>query len=338
MRIIQLLSISLLALLILTNTSFADITSPNLGEQAMVNNLRAAIEANPYLKSQKIVIGAGISGCEAFKLLPEPGVTNILLTWQWLEQMKDLAQDTIIVVPEHALDENFNSIQAKVRIIKIDGVLHSRTLNNIAKEKSELINQSTELIVMLAGDTQQQDGTWKLYTQQMVSELIRALPTDKNILFLNGARTGKYKNIDGIITLDEMAHKTKIDNITQFVIEASINKPWKVIDFKFGQDSLWGAALKFCLDNPKALLILPGESTSMISEALTLGIRPIIYKHGAMTSTSERYINNLVNQGKVILYSNNINKTEYRQEPLELQENKIIRDLGCILKSQKGEN
>jgi len=323
----------LLAIIFQTNMCCADILSTNTGEQAMIKSLRLAINEDSFLKSQEIIIGAGISGCEAFTITAKPRQTNILLVWQWLDEMKNLAEGTVVVLPEHAIDKNFNSIRQKIKLITINGVLHTRTMNNITKENSKLIKQNTDMIVMLAGDTQQADGTWVLYTEKMAKELIEKLPSNINIIFLNGPRTGKHKMVNGIAIASETAHRVTIDEVTQFLIDTSATKKsWQVIDFKFGQDSLWGPALKFCLERPETIMVLPGESTSMISEALTLGIRPVIYKHKAMTKTSKRYVDELVKSKKVVVFPTLTEEGHRMQEPLETQEKKIIKDLSYIIK------
>ncbi len=326
------------------NQSAIDIPSPNKGEQAMIANLRSAIEQSHYLREQvlkkKIFIGAGISGCKAFQESFESGY-NVLLTWQWLDEMENLAKGTIVVVPEHAINsifkDNFKKLEEQcIKFITIDGVLHTRTLENIQNEDATLITASTELIVMLGGDTQQEDGKWVLYDETMANKLVSKIPIEKNTLILNGPRTGKYRNINGSNVIDETAHRTTIDYITQLVNNASIDKPWHIEDFNFSKNSLWGPVLKFCVNNPETILVLPGESTSMISEALTLGIKPVIHLHIAMTKTSAQYVLNMAEKSKVFLYSdidlNSVLSQElYRQEAVPIQDGKIIQCLSEIM-------
>lgn len=310
--------------------SFADIPSPNTGEQAMIKSLRQTINDNPLLKSKNIIIGAGVSGSKAFHQVIPPKTYNVLLTWQWLEDMKGLAKDTVVVIPEHAVDKNFDSIKGKVKLIKIKGVLHTRDLESVHKESIAGIDPHTQLIVMLAGDTQQADGSWILYDESMITEFLSQLPAREKILILNGPRTGKHKPEDSGIIVDQTAHRTTIDYITQITLNTAQNTLWKVVDFKFGTPSLWGGALKFCLDHPQVGLVIPGESTSMISEALSLGIRPIIYTHEAMTIISKRYVESLAQENQISLYPAFFIRGSYQQEPLEPQENKIIQELEQI--------
>ena len=296
------LNIFILMLIYYANNAFADIKSPNVGEQAMIENLRLAINQDTNLKNKKIIIGAGNSGCKAFQERHAVDEIRLLLTWQWLEEMEKLKPDTIIVAPKHAIDKNFHKMKKNIKLITIDGVLHSKNLSNIQKENSDLIDKGTEIIVMLGGDTEQQNGKWKLYNEKMANILIKKLPKNQNILILNGPRTGKHRIDNGAIVIDEAAHKTSTDYVTEFVLNNSKdNKFWKIEDFRFAEKSLWGPALKFCVNNPKVILALPGESTSMISESLSLGIRPVIYKHKAMTKTSKKYVNSLIKEGLAIL-------------------------------------
>jgi len=310
--------------------SFADVPSPNTGEQAMIQDLRQNITDNPLLKTKNIVIGAGVSGAKAFHQTVPPKTYHVLLTWQWLEDMKDLASGTIVVMPEHAIDKNFDIIKDKVKLITIKGVLYTRDLESVQKESTARIDPLTQLIIMLAGDTQQPDGSWLLYDEAMVTEFLSQLPAREKILILNGPRTGKHRIGDSGITIDQTAHNTTTDFITQIAINSAQNTSWKVIDFKFGIPSLWGPALKFCLDHPQVGLVIPGESTSMISEALSLGIKPIIYTHEAMTTISRRYIEILAQENKISLYPIFFVQGSYQQKPLEPQENKIIHELENI--------
>ncbi len=282
---------------------YEDIPTQNKGEQAMIDALRAAIISNKDFtgKQHQIVLGAGMSGCRAFSQPASKDKLHVLMTWQWLDAMKDLAKGTVVIIPEHAIDDDFKQIEAKVNTITIQGVLHTTTHDAIKNEQTDTINKKTDLIVMLAGDTEHQDGTWAFYTPAMAKAFVEGLPKNKNILFLNGPRTGKYLKSGDI---DQKAHREGTDAVTLSVQGIFEGKPWTIVDFKFGAPSLWRPSLKFCLDNPSTTLLLPGESISMISEALALGIRPAIYKHQAMTEATIRYVDKLIEQNSATLYPN----------------------------------
>ncbi len=249
----------------------------------------------------------------------------MLLTWQWLDGLGKIAKDTIVVAPEHAIDARFDALIGKgVRLITISGVLHNKEAKALEAEPIDMIDASIRYIVMLAGDAQQEDGTWVSYNSKMLAEFLKDLPADEKILILNGPRTGKH--LENTTTVDVEAHKTKTDYITRIVQDKGI-PGWKIADFKYGAKSLWDAALKFCMVNPKVGLVLPGESTSMISEALGLGIRPIVYGHGAMTPTSGRYIDLLRKQEKIFDYPKGLKMDNYAQEPVKNQIDIIVKAL-----------
>lgn len=316
----------------ISNLSKADVASDNAGEQAMISNLRTLIDSDPFFKNMSINIGAGVSGCKEFAKLGGGNSLNVLLTWQWLDEMKNLKSGTIVVTPEHAINQDFNSIASKVKIITIHGVLHNRTIENIQKENSALIPAGTKIIFMLAGDTQQADGRWVLFDKNMAQKVVTKLPKNSNIIILNGPRTGKHINENNTIKVDEHAHRDKFDTITQEVLNiSSSNKSWGVHDFKYGQNSLWGPALKFCLENKEVILTLPGESTSMISEALSLGIKPVIYEHKAMTLTSLAYVKSLIKTKQASSYPDFGTKLRH-QEPVANQNILIIDALKAITK------
>jgi hypothetical protein len=316
-----------------------DIPTPNTGDQAMIESIRKAINANKEINPENIIIGAGSHGCEAFKAPAKGAKLNLLIAHQWFDAMKDLANGTVLVIPKHSLDDNFKKIEQKVDIITIQGVLHTRTPENIENVDETVIDKDTDLIVMLAGDTQQKDGGWLLYTPEMVVKFIKSLPIDKKILFLNGPRTGKHQTKDGQLILDEQAHRTetdlkKTDWVTKTVMDFCVGKSWKVVDFKFGTPSLWPNALKFCLKNLKCTLILPGESTSMICEALGVGIHPVICEHDIMTDLSKKYLEMLNKEGLATIYPNLPFKEQKIQNPLKPQEDVIIESLLKIISNR----
>lgn len=312
-----------------------DIATKNVGEQSMIKSLRQAIDSTPEINSSKykIIIGAGVSGAEAFNNQPHESEINILLTWQWLDKLKELAENTIVVVPEHAIDKRFESLKNRgVKLIAISGVLHTKTKDKVQSESVEKINPSTRYIVMLAGDAQQEDGKWASYNKKMLMDFLKYLPKDQNILILNGPRTGKH--LENTDTQHALAHKTETDYITAAVQDMAVAK-WQIVDFKYDEKSLWDNALNFCLIHPEVGLILPGESTSMISEALSLGIRPIIYTHQAMTPASYRYVKQLQKGGSIFEYPKGLRAENYTQEPAEDQIKKIVNALVLVVKESK---
>lgn len=327
-------TLSTVLIVCLSNIAIADISTPNQGEQDMIKQLRSLVNQDKTLAVKNISIGAGVTGAQAFITAGMTSITHILLTWQWLNEIKNVAPGTVIVVPHHALDDNFKKIERKVHIIPIDGVLHSKNFESIQKEDTSPIDPNTKIIVMLAGDVQQRDGNWTIYDNNMARGFIDKLPTDREILILNGPRTGKHIMTENGITVDSSAHRTKVDYVTQFIKNSSLGKKWQVADFIYGKPSLLNAALKFCLEHRKTILVLPGESTSMISEALSLGIKPVIYEHRAMTNTSRLYVEKLLEDNRVYLYPQFAGNERYRQRPTKPQGEVVIKALHKILKER----
>lgn len=56
--------------------------------------------------------------------------------------MKDLAKDTIVVMPERAVDKSFDSIKDKVKLITIKGVLHTRNLESVQKNQVQKLTHT----------------------------------------------------------------------------------------------------------------------------------------------------------------------------------------------------
>ena len=314
-----------------------DIPTHNKGEQAMIQSIRTAIDQATNLPLVRV--GAGQSGAQAFQKPSPAGVTSLLVSWQWLERMDTLAPGTVVVLPEHALDEHAQEVvrKNKLHLILIEGVLHGRRFATLSQEPplplSALAKESFQYIVMLGGDTEQLDGTWALYTPQMANDLLQRLPSKAPILILNGPRTGKYQSVQPLVENKE-AHRTQTDPLTGFVQEQARGRPWSVIDFKFGPEgqpplSYWGSALKYCLEHPETILVLPGESTSMISEALSLGLHPAIFVHSAMTAPSRRYVAHLVKRGQATLFP--AIPTQRHQDPVPLQEPIVVEKLKTVV-------
>lgn len=306
-----------------------DVPTPNKGESDMIATLRNAIIKHHDLKAfqEMIVIGAGASGGEAFQELT-PNKIKILLTWQWLDCFDKIATDTIVVLPEHSLNQDFARIQqAGVSLITIEGVLHTTTIARAMEASTEEIPTSTQLIVMLAGDTQQQSGEWSHYTKEMLLDFLKDLPQNLHKLVLNGPRTGKY--LPDSNQVDKDAHTLNgTDHITSLLMSMKLPQ-CQIVDFKYGTTSLWIPALKFCIQHPGVPLIVPGESTSMISEVLTLGIKPVIYFHSAMTETSKRYVEKLISEERALRYPNYHAQT-YSQDPCPNQIERILRGIESV--------
>jgi hypothetical protein len=105
----------------------------------------------------------------------------------------------------------------------------------------------------------------------------------------------------------------------------------RVFDFNYLKPSGWDEALKFCVHHPNVPLILPGESTSMICEALGLGILPIIYNHTAMTPASLRFVESLVAQHNALAFPD-IGRNHFKQAPLPNQVDVMIKKLVQAIK------
>lgn len=285
--------------------------TPNKGEQEMLSSLE------DLLPDVDVILAAGTAGCEALKKAPPEGSRNVLLTWQWLDAMKDLAPGTVVVIPTHAIDARIQGL-AKAKpliLIPIQGVLHGKTLDKVRKAedlvKSLALPTRPKMIVMLGGHAQQEDGSWKAYTPEAADQdLFAHLPKGKVILFLGGPRTDRGVPADA-------------DSITKRLGQHK-NKNWILKD---SQGPTWDAVLRYCLENKDVILVLPSESTSMISAALSLGIVPRIAHNPAMTATSARYVDQLVRAKQAVLFSPEADKEPLRATPIPPQGNVVAAEL-----------
>lgn len=313
----------------------ADVPTPNVGEQAMVARLRRAVDRDPALRRcpARVVIGAGARGAEAFRRPGQSGVVRVLLTWQWLDALAQLAPGTVVVVPEHALDARFDALTRRgVRLLPIVGVLHAKTREALRRQSTAGIDPATRDIVVLAGDVQQEDGSWRMYDRTMLAELLDALPRNRRLLILGAPRTGMHA--PRTPAPEPGAPGSGAPGSGADAIAAAVRArgvaDWTVVGFRSGAPNLWDAALAFCTRHPGVGLILPGESTSMISEALSLGIRPMVYHHAAMTAASRRFVEAARRQGRVLDLGAGLDRRDHTQTPTPDQVDIVVRALGRL--------
>lgn len=276
-------------------------------------------------KGQKVLlIGAGEGGLQAIKNLKmHPHLIICLTSHQLLAGYKNadvLAKVNFIALPAHVSAKDKELIGAK--LIETVGVSHNRQASKIEeiyeKWQKELPTCSSYLGVILGGDAPLPPPTkgMKWFTEKDVVSLanyIAPLAKEKKscVLVLNGPRTGKYdKNQQEMLTVHRNGEsdplsklflkKLKEQGITatffdfQHKSEGSKNseRPYNTFELVIG-----------ALRAHDGVLLVPGESTSMISEAVdTLPSRKVIvYQNTAMNEVHEAHVASELAAGRIIV-------------------------------------
>lgn len=213
-----------------------------------------------------------------------------------------------------------------------NGVPFSLEIDSIASAYKELDlpENGRYVVVYLGGDAPDENGSWHRYTPgeavKLVAHVQRTEP-ESTIIVINGPRTGKYN--------DQMEEVTGVhrgdaprDAVTQAVADQLSGHSHKIFDFRFGKKSMYQPALSLVAAG-KAKLYAPGESNSVITDVVALGLQPqtLVFTHSAMNPSHKANVEYArLNQG--ITYIDD--KQEYR--PVEPE------STGSIFKTPENPN
>jgi len=253
----------------------------------------------------RVIITAGQFGVDFLKsstLLKR--VKVLLCTHQWFDDMNNL-RDIFIAIPEHVIDANVQKIakQQNLTLIPTQGVLHTMSAQALAGENTSTIHLTDAKVgVILGGDAETPEGGWKVFSvenaQRLANEIITfQKKTGYKILITNGPRTGRSAT----------AHKTEeLDVISAAFLqelerEGLVNgTDFEFFNFQFGQPSALKAVMKIVLNN-KGFMIVPGESTSSISEIMAV-MPAVIYENDAMNSIHHAFMNQVIHSNAAVLW------------------------------------
>ncbi len=273
-------------------------------------------ESNIRVSKNSISLFSSVEGIDKWSniIKYESTTFSVFLTHQWwnnlLQHLPEKPSLSLIAVPQYtiipAISESI--IKYDVSVIGTNGVCSSLESKDLiqAYHNSLIPKQNTYILVLLAGDTQDADGKWRIYPQKEAVKLARLiteqyLATGNTILITNGPRTGK---IDPISNKETDAHKNSIlDKVTQaFLTELKKKVPTQKIifyNFQYGTPSMLPAAMGAVLENKGSIFYIPGESISTASQAILLLLSKsiILYKHSAMLELHEKYLEKQLNMG-----------------------------------------
>ncbi|WP_342272072.1 hypothetical protein [Candidatus Tisiphia endosymbiont of Parasteatoda lunata] len=293
-------------------------------DKSQLETVKDQISSN---KNLAIIVSVGYYGIESItKLKSDPELAKKIIAVHLSHQLldngtfshKQLVQEKrdnffgadIIALPNHALDKhNVKLTGVNTILITTNGVAHNMQVSDIESEygafKSMFSSFDKYLAVILAGDVPE-NGTYHCYTNKEAEKLAEyvsnlALKNNYFVLVSNGPRTGKYdcQNNKELSVHEKDSIMDMVTSSFQRVLQEN-RVPFKLFDFKKGQPSMYKAILGAVLYNKHSLIIVPGESTSMISE--TVDMLPAktvtVYYNSTMNETHKRHLNN--NQLKLV--------------------------------------
>ncbi|MEI7493046.1 MAG: hypothetical protein WCJ92_00405 [Alphaproteobacteria bacterium] len=253
----------------------------------------------------RVIITAGQFGVKFLKsLTPLKRVKVLLCTHQWFDGIKNL-HDIFIAMPEHVIDADVQKIaqQQNLTLIPTQGVLHTMSAEALADEDISAIHLTDAKIgLILGGDAETPAGAWQVFSienaRKLASEVVEFQKrTGDKLLITNGPRTGrsvtahKTEELDVISTAFlRMLHEAGLKQGTDF----------EFFNFQFGKPSALKAVMKIVLNN-KGFMIVPGESTSSISEILAV-MPASIYEHDAMNEQHRAFVEKLTRSHSAALW------------------------------------
>jgi hypothetical protein len=262
-----------------------------------------------------IIVTSGQFGIGFIQTGNVPKTIKILLcTHQWFDAIKNL-HNIFIALPEHAIDETVQQIaqQQNLILIPTQGVLHTMSAQALAKQDTSFIHLNDAKVgLILGGDAEMPNGKdWQLFSTDNARKLAQEIAafmqkTGYKILITNGPRTGSFINLT---TRDSNAHRSgELDKISSIFLDelhhAGLQKgqDFEFFDFQFGKPPALKAIMAVILKN-KGFMIVPGESTSSISEIMAV-MPAVIYENDAMNTVHKMFVDKAISSNIAILWPN----------------------------------
>ncbi|MBS0272014.1 MAG: hypothetical protein JSR85_05140 [Proteobacteria bacterium] len=304
----------------LENIASPKITTEDLNTKTIsLKEIQAQVN-NDLLQGKVIIIGAGEGGIHGITdLSPSPNLIICLTSHMFLKEFANptlLNKVSFFALPSHATEEAKAIFGSK--LIETTGVSHNRQANIVTQvynkwEKQELPqNCSKYLGVILGGDAPTLTKDIQLFTEQDAVKLATftaKMVANACVLVLNGPRTGKHDaNKQEIKTVHRQGYSDRITELFQKELIAQGIKNMKVFDFQHDTKMPYNS-FDLVIGAVKAkdgTIIVPGESTSMISEAIdTLPAKSVlIYEDSAMNEAHRAHVESELTAGRASILKN----------------------------------
>lgn len=245
---------------------------------------------NQDLSVTLIAAGEELFGYLSSSVLVENKPTNLKIIYSAHQPPKNLLHShhkfDLIALPAHVVSTEIANILGN-KLCQTIGVAHNLKKQNLIEKNSEGqiyqndFSQKRLLLVILAGDiyasTPNSEGELPLLSQYTIAEAenlakyISNNHPDHYVLVTNGPRTGKASSSG-----ETHKSESQLDSITQRFIdiikERRGDNSFYLANFTFCRESEYKDLLSLMLKNknPDSRIYVPGESVSMISEALSL--------------------------------------------------------------------
>lgn len=281
-------------------------------------NIKEKVEKE-LMQEKVVIIGTGEGGIQGIKdLTPNPNLIIGLTSHTFLSGYDDsdlLKKVSFIALPVHISTEIKKKLGTK--LLEITGVAHNRNAESADETyktwKSELPSNPLYIGVVLGGDAPMPSNEIKLFTKKDAEQLANYISStikDGCILVLNGPRTGKHDDNKQEI---KTAHKDgNLDRVTQdfkTILESKIEPTRvKVLDFQFNHKPPYNSfdLVAGAVKATNGKMFIPGESTSMISEAVDI-LSPgqvIVYNDSAMNEVHKAHVQSEFQANRISLLDN----------------------------------
>lgn len=293
-----------------------DVKEFNMGQEGDLRSYVFGMQKDA--ENKPIILAAGEKTVSSFAdMLPFEGMTSIHLCHMVTSNHSRLVGKVdFVAVPIHAVgDFDQHLVGSKTQLIKTIGVSHNRQIEGIEavyqEEKNKISKNGPYLGVILGGDAPMPTGEIKLFTEENACQLAKYIANirqNRHLLIINGPRTGKY---DAQSQEIKTAHR---DGQKDFVTQAFLHQlsmlnidqdQVTVFDFQFNipnrdMDLVLGA-----LKQTQSEILVPGESTSSISESIDV-LHPntvSVYCNTAMNSVHEAHVKSELDANRIKLLS-----------------------------------
>ncbi|MBS0185172.1 MAG: hypothetical protein JSS34_02295 [Proteobacteria bacterium] len=287
----------------------------------------------PKNNPEAIFISSGTYGIRAFRMLKESFHTEgifVYVSHQIIGNEEDMSAvqlkslvnvATFIVLPHHVFEISDPRAQAlkdalvgsNTHLLQITGVVHNMHAEDLLKDytnyKAEIPDAKKCMLVILGGDVEKKEGgTWTYYTPQEAEKLAQYVNgqmkehPDLFVFVTNAPRTGRFDPRTGE---DAGFHQKggPLDPVTAAFMKALSNRDRvKLYNFEKGEPSFFKALLHK-VNERKGVVLVPGESTSMISQVIdnTKFGSVILFTHGAMHEVHNAHVADEFKAGRVSL-------------------------------------
>lgn len=284
----------------------------NLGQEEELKSYVKTINAENQKKP--IVLAVGEKTVVPFaQMLPLDGATTVHLCHMVTTNHAGLLDKAnFIAAPFHALGD-FGKGSSQTKLIPTIGVAHNRQIEGVERvyqeDRDQIPESEAYLGIILAGDAPTPQNEIRFFTKENARELayyVSGIVKGKHLLIINGPRTGKYnpKTLEEIKTAHRDGQKDEVTQAFVAKLQKLGIKPEQMtlFDFQFGQST--GREMDLVLGAiraTKSILLVPGESTSSISESIDVLPKGavLVYQNTAMSDVHKAHVRSEIEAGRI---------------------------------------